>query len=223
MRISHLFTIRKNCFLPLGDIESVISIMNQDLRVFWDGSWTFEGRATRSLVFFCEKYHRGYKPRRAFSSISPPNLFMFSPDDRREIICDLLLYPGDKLFQDHQTTVLCTGMLPLSLKKKISHQRIDAQLLNVSLSDYRIQMDFCVLLWLHPTSDVFTILGEHKPRISFYWEKNLYRYRQERTYTSSLFAQHSIFPQYYISSRGLKEHTKITSFYGDMMYRYRRK
>ena len=223
MHISNLFTVKKNCFLPLGNINSILSIMNHDLRVFWDGSWTFEGRSTKSLVFFCDKYHQGYKPRKAFSSISPPNLFMFSPDDNREIISDLLLYPDDNLFEDRQTTVKCTGMLPLSLKKKIASQRIDAQLLKVSLFDYHVQMDFFVLLWLHPTPTVFTILEEHKPRISFYWEKNLYRYRQEQTYTSSLFQQHSIFPQYYISSRGLEEHEKVTSFYGDMMYRYRRK
>ena len=221
MNLNLLFTTKGNCFLPIGNKDALYSVMNRDLRVFWDGSWTFEGRSTRALVFFCDKYTRGYKPRKSFSSILPPNLFMFSAGNDKELVCDLLLYPEDILFQDHRTTAKCIGMLPLSLRKKRTGDRIDAQLLEISLFDYRIQQNFFVLLWLHPTPIVFQIVKEYKQNIAYYWEHNSYLYRHERTYSLSLFEQHNIVPEYYISSRGLTKFPRVTSFFSDMMYRYK--
>ena len=171
MNISRLFTTKENYFLPLGNISSVQTIMDQNQRVFWDGSWTFEGRSTRSLVFFCEEYHRGYKQRKAFTSIAPPSLYMFSADTNKELISDVLFYPGDTLFQDQHTTVECIGMIPLSLKQKETQKRIDAQLVHVSLFDKNIHMNLFILLWLHPTPVVFKILEKYEPAISYYWEK----------------------------------------------------
>lgn len=220
MNLNHLFTTKTNCFLPLGDNNALYSIMNQALRVFWDGSWHFSGRSTRSLVFFCDQYTQGYKPRKAFKSILPPNLFMFSASDEKDLICDLLFYPEDTLFQDSQTTIQCTGMLPLSLKQKTTHKNIDAQILKLSLFDHRIQQDFFLLVWLHTTPIVFEILGNSKQNISYYWEKNLHQYREERTHSLPLFEQHGITPEYYISSRRMTKFPHITTFFSDMIYRY---